>query len=225
MIWGCLKLRYLPSGVVGLTSLQKLDTRDCFNLRWAEETSSSMAGVEFPDHDYASNRASFEDIFELSSLTELSISKVVKTPHNISALSNLKILYLRFQNSTLPANMPHWCIQLQQLQIDNFCKGLKYLPKSFTRCGAFPALINLKLHCTGLVEFPEVEDGALSKLRILQFGYCHSLKTLPLSLNYLTSLKKLILFNCPKIHNIPCMQNCEKKVICRTPIFTCYGDS
>jgi hypothetical protein len=215
-------LKYLPSGVVGLTSLQKLDTTACRKLRWAKQTSSSTARAEFPDHDYATNRASFEDICELSALTELSIWEFVKIPHNISALSNLKILHLELQNwTTLPADMPHWCIQLQQLEIRNL-GGLKYLPKSFTRCGAFPALINLKIHCLGLVEFPEVENGALSKLRILQFGTCFALKTLPLSLNYLTSLKKLILSDCPDILYISCMQNCENAAVWRTPIFTCF---
>jgi Leucine-rich repeat (LRR) protein len=219
MIWGCFKLRYLPPGVIGLTSLQKLDTRGCENLRWAEQTSSIMARANFPEHDYATT---FEDICELSSLTELSISQVVKIPHNISALSNLKFLHLNLWNlTTLPVNMPHWCMQLQQLEIGN-SMSLKYLPKSFTRYGAFPALINLKIHCKSLVEFPEVENGALSKLRILQFGDCYSLKRLPLSLNYLTSLKKLILSDCPKTLKISCMQNCEKAVVWRTPIFTCF---
>jgi Leucine-rich repeat (LRR) protein len=226
MIWQCWELKYLPSGVVGLTSLQKLDTRNCESLRWAEQTSSSTAGAEFPDHYYATNRASFEDICELSALTELYTCKVVKIPHNISALSNLKILNLQLANvTTLPANMPHWCIQLQQLQLSQFDytpNRFKYLPKSFTRCGAFPALIILKIYCSGLVEFPEVEDGALSKLRILQFGDCYSLKTLPLSLNYLTSLKKLILSDCPETLYESCMQNCEKAAVWRTPIFTCF---
>jgi Leucine-rich repeat (LRR) protein len=224
MISDCEELKNLPSGIVGLTSLQILDTWACENLSWAEQTSSSTARAEFPDHDYATNRASFEDICELSALTELSISEVVKIPQNISALSNLKILNLELWNlTTLPANMPHWCIQLQQLQIDNFCKGLKYLPKSFTRCGAFPALINLKIDCTGLVEFPEVEDGALSKLRILQFYACYSLETLPVSLNYLTSLKKLILRGCRKKLYESCMQNSEKAAVWRTPIFIWFS--
>jgi Leucine-rich repeat (LRR) protein len=145
MIGYCFELKYLPSGVVGLTSLQNLEAKHCYRLRWAEETSSSAAGVESPDHDYATNRASFEDICKLSALTQLSVWKVVKIPHNISALINLKVLHLHFCNlTTLPANMPHWCIQLEQLKIDN-TESLEYLPKSFTRCGAFPALINLTI--------------------------------------------------------------------------------
>ncbi|CAM6001176.1 unnamed protein product [Sphagnum balticum] len=220
MICSCLELKYLPSGVVGLTSLQKLDTLACENLRWAEDTSSSTARAQFPDH--ATSRASFEDICELRALTELSILEIVKIPHNISALTNLKSFILELGKLTsLPANMPHWCKQLQQLEIGNV-GSLKYLPKSFTRCGAFPALINLNIECTSLVEFPEVEDGALSKLRILRFGYCYSLKTLPLSLNYLVSLKKLILYWGEEALYNSCMQNCEKAAIWRPPIFTCF---
>jgi hypothetical protein len=177
---------------------------------------------QFPDHEYATSRAFFEDICELRALTELCIYEVVKIPHNISALTNLKILNLQLRNMTcLPASMPHWCKQLQQLEINND-SSLKYLPDSFTRCGAFPALINLNIECTSLVEFPEVEDGALSKLRILRFGYCYSLKTLPLSLNYLVSLKKLILYWGEEALYNSCMQNCEKAAIWRPPIFTCF---
>jgi hypothetical protein len=72
------------------------------------------------------------------------------------------------------------------------------------------------------VEFPEVEDGALSKLRILQFFACTSLLTLPLSLNRLTSLKKLILNFCPAKLHYSCMQNWEKAAVWREPIFTCF---
>jgi len=226
MIFCCQRLKYLPSGIVGLTSLQKLDARDCICLSWAEQTSSSTAEVKFPVHYYATNKASFKEICELRSLTQLSILLVVKILHNISALSNLKILNLNFWKVAVnldfwKVNMPHCCIQLQQLEI--CCSSLKYLPKSFTRCGAFPALINLKIRCPRLVEFPEVEDGALSKLRILQFMHCYSLKTLPLSLSYLTSLKKLTLHDCRELLYKSCMQNCEKAAVWRTPILTCFS--
>ncbi len=145
-----------------------------------------------------------------------------KIPLNISALKNLKILDLGLENVTsLPENMPYWWKQLQHLHIVNVF-SLKYFPKSFTSRGAFPALINLKINCTGLVEFPDVEDGALSKLRKLQFVCCHSLKTLPLSLNRLTSLKKLILDVYTQTLYDSCMQNCDKAPIWRPPIFTCF---
>jgi hypothetical protein len=241
IICGCGRLEYLPSGVVGLTSLQKLDASDCEYFSWAEHTSSSTARAEFPNHEYATSRASIEDICKLSALTELSLEvgkiplnicklkaltdlalEVGKIPLNMSALKNLKILELRLYNLTsLPANMSHWWKQLQHLDIHNVL-SLKYFPNSFTSRGAFPALITLKINCKSLVEFPDVEDGALSKLRKLEFSSCYFLKTLPLSLNRLTSLKKLILYIYPQTLYNSCIQNCEKAPIWRTPIFTCF---
>jgi hypothetical protein len=82
--------------------------------------------------------------------------------------------------------MPHWFIQLQWLEIWGH-KSLEYLPKSFTCHGAFPALINFQLCLLRLVEFPEVDEGALPKLQTLDFSGCLSLGTFPLSLELLTS--------------------------------------
>jgi Leucine-rich repeat (LRR) protein len=200
LLWGCSKLDYLPSGMTGLTSLQLLDTTNCDNLRWADHTLSGMPTI----------KASFEDICKLVALTNLMIWEVVKVPHNISALSNLKILSLQLRKMrTLPTNMAHWCIHLQQLEIEAG-ESLKHFPKSFTLSGSFPALIKFKIFCSGLIKFPEVEAGALSKLRTLQFAYCNSLKTLPLSLKLLTSLKNLILDTCPTKLEDFCLQNYEQ---------------
>jgi hypothetical protein len=45
-------LKYLPSGLVGLTSLQVLDTTYCDSLTWAEHTLSGMARAETLGHVY-----------------------------------------------------------------------------------------------------------------------------------------------------------------------------
>jgi len=212
VLWRCNKLKYLPSGVVGLTSLQVLDTTLCDNLTWLEHIPSGMPGAKFLHPG-----ASLEDICELVALTELRISQVVKMPHNISALKNLKTLDLIL--ARMPANMQNWCINLQQLLLS--VPDLKYLPISFTSCGGFPALIRFQLFAKRLVKFPEVQEGGLSKLRILQFCNCDSLETLPLSLKLLTSLKNLILEDCPETLENFCMQNWEKAAIWRPPILTC----
>jgi hypothetical protein len=39
-------LNYVPSGVVGFTSLQVLWINGCYNLTWAEHTASGMARAE-----------------------------------------------------------------------------------------------------------------------------------------------------------------------------------
>jgi Leucine-rich repeat (LRR) protein len=220
ILCACGMLKYLPSGVVGLTSLQVLHINGCDNLTWAEHTTSGMARAESLGHLYPTVRASLEDICGLVVLTELSISGKrdpgVELPHNISALTKLKVLRLGLENiETLPAEMPYWFIQLQDLDLWGF-ESLEYLPRSFTCRGAFPALREIRLcHCWRLVEFPEVDEGALPKLETLDFSGCASLGTLPRSLEVLTSLRNLILWDCEETLKDSCRTNCEKSSIWR----------
>jgi hypothetical protein len=217
MLTGCNMLKYLPSGVVGLTSLQVLDTTDCDNLTWAEHTPSGMARAEYLGLTIT---ASLEDICGLVALTELSIcgetDPGVELPHNISALTKLKALHVQLDRiKTLPYELPHAFKQLKELDLYG-CRSLEYLPRSFTCCGAFPALIWLKLGaCASLVEFPEVDEGALPKLRKLDFSGCCSLEDLPLSLEVLTSLRKLTVEDCKDTLKDSCRTNCQKSPIWR----------
>ncbi|KAH9569558.1 hypothetical protein CY35_03G139800 [Sphagnum magellanicum] len=141
---GCRMLNYLPSGVVGLTSLQILYATNCHKLTWAEHTSSGMARAESLGDVYPTMGASLEDICGLVLLTELTIAgkegRGVDLPHNISALTKLKVLRLYLNLKTIPAEMPYGLIQLQKLYLWDIA-ALEYLPRSFTCCGAFPALI------------------------------------------------------------------------------------
>ncbi len=58
---------------------------------------------------------------------------------------------------------------------------MEYLPRSFTCCCPFAALIKLQIcYFLSLVEFPEVDEGDLPKLRTLEFDSCDSLGNLPL---------------------------------------------
>jgi len=215
----CPMLNYLPSAVVGLTSLQVLWINGCDNLTWAEHTPSGMARAESSGHVYPTVRASLLDICGLVVLTELSVSgnnlRGVELLRNISALTNLRFLGLADLEKvkTLPAKMPYWFIQLQELDLFGL-ESLKYLPKSFTQCGSFPALIKFRLCCcSSLVKFPEVYEGALPKLRTLDFSGCGSLGTLPLSLEVLTSLKNLIVWDCDLRIRESCRTNCENSLI------------
>jgi Leucine-rich repeat (LRR) protein len=201
----CLKLNYLPSGVVGLTSLQVLHTYSCTNL-WAKHTPSGMARARIG--------ASLEDICELVVLTELTITHTNQLPHKISALTKLNFLTLSIDVQTLPHEMSHAFKQLKDLNLCG-CKNEEYLPRSFTCCGAFPALVRIQLcACEKLVEFPEVDEGALPRLQILDLNNCYSLRSLPLSLELLTSLRELDLSYCEKAFD-SCRTNCEKSPIWR----------
>jgi hypothetical protein len=93
---------------------------------------------------------------------------------------------------------------------------LEYFPRSFTCSGAFPALINFQIiGCESLVEFPEVDEGALPKLQNLDFSGCLFLGTLPLSLEVLSCLRNLILWDCDLTLQDSCRTNCEKSSIWR----------
>jgi Leucine-rich repeat (LRR) protein len=219
-LFGCKNLKYLPSGVVGLTSLEDLRTGWCCNLIWAEHTASGMARAQSLCDIFPTVRASLEDICGLAVLTKLTISGKMdggrELPHNISALTNLKILQLGHVNvKTLPAGMAYSLKQLKKLSL-HYLEELEYIPKSFTSCDAFPALIQFHItNCSSLVEFPEVDEGALPNLRSLQFFMCESLGTLPLSLEKLISLRKMIVFYCGETMKDSCRINCEKSSIWR----------
>jgi len=64
----------------------------------------------------------------------------MELPHNISALTNLKILELALVNvKILPAGMAYSLKQLRELRLYELEK-LEHLPKSCTSRGAFAAL-------------------------------------------------------------------------------------
>jgi hypothetical protein len=69
--------------------------------------------------------------------------------------------------------------------------SIKELPQSFTHQGAFPALKLFILGQSKLVEFPEVEEGAMPKLQCLDLYGCICLHTLPASMSLLTSIQTI----------------------------------
>ncbi len=219
----CTRLRYLPSGIVGLESLQVLDTECCMQLRWAEQTHTEMGPwhivmAEPFSHEAEAKDVSLENISAFKVLTQLRIEgencQHVLLPGNISALTKLEDLRLyRFHDlKTLPAWMPDFK-KLRTLSV-TWCDCLEKLPGSFTRRGAFPALIEFKIQgCINLIEFPEVEGDAIPKLRTLSLNGCHSLGSLPLSLEVLTNLRNLHLRGCTDDLKNSCRKNRENSVM------------
>jgi Leucine-rich repeat (LRR) protein len=216
----CTSLKYLPSGIVGLTSLEDLCTINSTKVIWAKHTASSMARAQLLCNIFPTVGASLEDICGFAVLTKLSIDgkidRGMELPYNISALTNLKVLDLGLENvKTLPAGMAYSLKQLQELSFYKMEK-LEQLPKPFTSCDGFPALIQFSLaFCSSLVEFPEVDEGALPNLWTLDFTGCNSLGSLPLSLELLTSLRKVYVNSCGETMKDSCRINCEKSPIWR----------
>jgi Leucine-rich repeat (LRR) protein len=216
----CMSLKYLPSAVVGLTSLEDLYIDQSWELIWAEHITSGMARAQLYDI-CPTVGASLEDICGFAVLSKLivcgKIDRGMELPHNISALTNLKILEFALVNiKTLPAGMAYCLKQLQELSLCCLRK-LEHVPESFTCCDAFPALILFSLTwCSSLVEFPEVEEDALPNLRTLTFDRCESLGSLPLSLEMLTSLRKMNVRFCGETMRESCRINCESSSIWRS---------
>jgi hypothetical protein len=101
---------------------------------------------------------------------------------NIFGLTKLEDLNLWNFNdfTTLPTWMPNMSWWLRSLSLSESV-SLKWPPRSFTRCGAFLGLLELELHgCSRLVEFLEVERGAMPELQTLNLTRCKSLESLPL---------------------------------------------
>ncbi len=219
----CYGLKYLPSGIVGLTSLEDLCTVGSEDLIWAKHAASGMVRAQLLCDIFPTVGASVEDICGLAVLTKLSIygkiDRGMEVPHNISALTNLKILELALVDvKTLPDGMAYSLKQLQEFTL-YMLKSLEHLPTSFTSCGAFPALMEFTIDsCSSLEEFPEVDEGALPNLRGLHFDFCTSL-ALPLSLELLTSLSEVTILNSVERIRDSCRINCEKSSIWRS--WTC----
>jgi hypothetical protein len=141
----CENLKYLPPGVDGFTSLENLCTMDCSKLIWAKQTASAMARALSLCDIIPTVGASLEDICTYAVLTNRAIDGKIdggmELPHNKSTLTNLKILSIDIENvKTLPAGMAYSLKQLQELSLYSLAT-LEYIPKSFTTCGPFPALV------------------------------------------------------------------------------------
>jgi Leucine-rich repeat (LRR) protein len=108
-------------------------------------------------------------------------------PSFITLFSKLKMLklYDMFSLESLPAL--NTLKMLSTLSIEG-CKLIKKLPDSFRSSDAFPSLKKLNCFNSGLVEFLEVEDGAMSKLQELNLDLTN-IKSLPKTLIYLKNLK------------------------------------
>jgi hypothetical protein len=108
-------------------------------------------------------------------------------PSVITLFSKLKVLKLLAMPSlgSLPAL--NTLKMLSTLSIVN-CGSIKKLPESFTSSGAFPSLKKFEIYNCGLVEFSQVEEGAMPKLQILT--YCPNINSLPNTI-YLKNLKEV----------------------------------
>jgi len=108
-------------------------------------------------------------------------------PSVITLFSKLKVLKLEGMSSLESLPALNTLKMLSSLSI-RLCNSIKKLPDSFTSSDAFPSLKELDCSGSGLIEFSEVEDGAMPKLQILNLD-TRNIKSLPDTLIYLKNLK------------------------------------
>ncbi|KAH9549418.1 hypothetical protein CY35_10G018900 [Sphagnum magellanicum] len=123
-------------------------------------------------------------------LEKVSIShcrRIKILPSFIILFSELKVLKLDNMSSLESLPALNTLKMLSTLRITR-CKSIKKLPDSFTSSDAFPSLKTLDCSHSGLVEFLEVQDGAMPKLQILNL-YNTDIKSLPDTFIYLKNLK------------------------------------
>ncbi|CAI5994666.1 unnamed protein product [Closterium sp. NIES-65] len=135
---------------------------------------------------------SFTSLSRLEALA-VSGSDTFTLPSNLGHLPALKLLELKWLSLTeLPPSFTH-LMSLEALFVDN-CRYFRQLPAGFCRLTALKAL------CLPIRELPK-EIGALAGLEELSCGW--RLSEVPSRLDRLTGLKRLELFACLRLSELP----------------------
>jgi hypothetical protein len=134
-------------------------------------------------------------------------------PSFITLFSKLKVLRLDGMSSLESLPALNTLKMLSILSIKK-CDLIKKLPNSFTSSDAFPSLEEFDCLSSGLLEFPEVEDGAMPMLQKLNLDDTH-VKSLPNTLIYLKNLKIVYICEdrfddcCKQFKNTWLLKNCS----------------
>jgi len=146
-----------------------------------------------------------QSMVHLEKFAIYSCKKIKILPSVITLISKLKVLFIDNMSSLESLPALNTLKMLSTLRI-SFCRSIKKLPDSFTSSDAFPSLKKLDCSNCGLVEFSEVEDGAMPKLQILNLT-CTNIKSLPDTLKNLKNLKVVYIWEgrfddlCEKFEN------------------------
>ena len=120
--------------------------------------------------------------------------RLVSLPDWLSSTENLTKLRLGFSHLfENPNAVLQFLPNLKQLTLWQ-AYNAKQIGKEFCPVGGFPKLEVLVIASNNLVEWTEIEKGALPSLKYLHFHCCSRLMILPEGLQYVTTLQKLILF-------------------------------
>ncbi|XP_051184882.1 putative disease resistance protein RGA4 [Lolium perenne] len=133
-------------------------------------------------------------------LKELKVNRFLEVPKTGITVGAVDLLSEVARNKLMPAG---YISRLEELTVDNI-SGLLAAPI----CNLLaPTLHTLKfIHDKQAESFAEKQEKALqllTSLQILEFGWCEGLQSLPQGLHHISSLKELLVLDCPKIQLMP----------------------
>ncbi|GLT35203.1 hypothetical protein SLA2020_096740 [Shorea laevis] len=177
VIKGCEQLKSFPRDKLPST-LKRLKIQNCENLESLPE------GVNL-------------ERLKINSLPSLKCFPCSKLP---SALKRLEIKECK-QLESLPNRLLQGCTQLEKMQIKDV-ENLRSLPIDFMH--NLSGLVELELDsCEGFESLPEMDTSSVPNLKTLEIQNLKNLKSLPNEMCNLTSIRCLIISDCPSIASIP----------------------
>ena len=119
------------------------------------------------------------------------VGRLIEMPLWLGSMENLTKLYMCYSHlSENPTTILQFLPNLKYLQMGEAYKGRR-MEKEFFRAGGFPKLEYLDISSDDLVEWTEIEEGALPCLKQLSIYYCMELMLLPEGLQHVTTLQIL----------------------------------
>ncbi|KAJ9683385.1 hypothetical protein PVL29_019108 [Vitis rotundifolia] len=179
----------VPRGISGLRNLQTLEgiyagggiAKELGNMTQLRSLEVTSVSEDHAGELYAS-------IMKLTGLRNLSL-----TVESVTYNSRYSILY---ENSLFPS-LEYFSPPplLQKLTLTGHLIEMPRMEREFFRAGSFPNLEYLQIVSHNLVEWTEMEEGALPCLKQLYFWNCMRLMGLPEGLQHVATLQKLALLN------------------------------
>eukprot|EP01018_Ginkgo_biloba_P014692 Gb_27427 [translate_table: standard] len=219
----CCLLKFMPTWISKLTSLETLrgfifmegqsglrieDLKGLIQLRELQLTIVNELGVGSMIEGLVKMRTLYlnncgdnislpfsEKIASLKELEHLKLFGFSVVPDCVSSFQNLLVLTLESCFCTdYPALeiMPN--LRLLSLSQNTCCLKLR---KEFGKSGGFPKLERLDvISFDSLEEFPELEDGAMPRLKSLRVLFCERVKKRPDEIERLINLEQIYVSNC-----------------------------
>ncbi|EFJ20755.1 hypothetical protein SELMODRAFT_108463, partial [Selaginella moellendorffii] len=204
-------IRSVPDSLGRLVKLEHLNMQNCPLKSFPVHKVSNLVNLRYLNTRglYFEQLSVIPD--ELQSLAALEVLDVntcrllQKLPDYL-AKSFLGLLALDLRGCTSLSQLPSDLQELQWLQKLDLegCLSLQSLPEAFGSSGAFPSLQELFMTgCRRLEAFPELQPGALPRLRMLKLPFCARLQHLDIHPKALPNLVHLNLGGCAGLKELP----------------------